>query len=91
MSAFPSHRSWVFLTPPIEPFEGRPLPNPDEPLSRWNYSRAFDTAKDCEYYRDALSSSAVEQLKRGAGKSGEVEDVLRAVALAEVASRCEPR
>ncbi len=63
--------AWVLLLPPagtIDPEDRIPNINSSAPLSQWSVDKSFDSARECEDYKQnqyyAYSSSASEEFKK---------------------------
>ena len=54
---------WFLFTPPLFP-DGKV--NTASPLSEWSHEKSFDTAKECEAYKEEARSRAGAIIERGA-------------------------
>ncbi len=73
---------WYLMVPPVGDSKWT------RPLREWRDDRAFDTAEDCEGYRNVMITASTSALEENRGKNPGVEQVLSSDVEKYSLSRC---
>ncbi len=62
---------WILMLPPLRPTRHRMLFDTGAPFSKWEVRESFDTAKECEAFRERLRIRYDEEEQRFIAKGGD--------------------
>ncbi len=62
---------WILMLPPLRPTRHRMLFDTGAPLSKWEVRESFDTAKECEAFRERLRIRYDEEEQKFIAKGGD--------------------